>query len=109
MVKIMDYHQTAPAGFTRDTLPYHCFRGTPPVPHVCLPDVVIHWRAVIVDFKATAHVFEIHHLMRVTQPVRVDNLQGGRKLCFIVSEPIREVLQIPQRVTVHQLVPESQT
>ncbi|MNL22489.1 hypothetical protein D3C87_1438390 [compost metagenome] len=73
-----------------------------------LTDVVRHRRAVVVNLHPAAHITQVHHLLRVTQPVRVDDLHGGGVASLAVPQPVGPVLQVRQRIAVNQLVPERQ-
>lgn len=107
MVIIMDHMRTSPTCFPRDAPPCHRLGTTPPIADMCLADVIRDWCTITVNFNTTANIRHIEVLLRVTQPIRIDDLHR----CGIAAAPtpqsIWPVLQHRQRITIKQLVPKT--
>ena len=71
-------------------------------------DVIGDRGTVAVNLHPAAYIRHIKILLRVTQAVGINNLNCRRITGLTVTKPVRTVLQNRQRVTVQQLVTESQ-
>ena len=108
MIKVMHHHRPSPRRFTRHAFPVHRVTAAPPVPHVCGPDVIGYRHPVRVNFHTATNMRHIESIIRIAQPVRVNNLHHRGVTPATGRNSVRSPVDDRQRIAVNHLVTECQ-
>ncbi len=103
-VEVVNHNRPSPGGLARHAVPDHALGRLVPVGRVGPADVVGDRRAETVNLDPTAQVHSVHLLIRVRQPIGINDLQGGGVARAILADELRQIEQHPQPLAVDHLV-----